>query len=414
MELTPVKITTIRTDLALPFTLWDQEGRLLARSGSVIDDRRELQALLQARDNVFIDVKDSQQHKRFHESRLLTMVMNDERIDKIAQTSSRASDLVRGASVASPADKDSEPDWIYVQEQAHAILRNGRDQGFLRQVEYLQSRISRYSNANPDGALLALIQMAAVEVERYSATHAILVSVLCGIAAREVLKWPPPLHSTLCQAALTMNIGMTELQDQLAQQTEPLTPLQRRDVEQHAERSVELLEIQRLQDSTWLEGMRHHHSMPPGPLTQLTPGGRMARLIQRADIFAAAISPRAGRRPVPPGRAMKTAYFDENSQVDEAGSALVKAAGIYPPGSFVRLASGEVAIVVRRGANTIAPRVAVVRHRSGMPNADLTVRDTALPQFKVTTSVPYDEVKEKPSLKRLLPLTRLPTTQIAA
>jgi len=58
--------------------------------------------------------------------------------------------------------------------------------------------------------------------------------------------------------------------------------------------------------------------------------------------------------------------------------------------------------------------VAVVRHRSGMPNADLTVRDTALPQFKVTTSVPYDEVKEKPSLKRLLPLTRLPTTQIAA
>jgi hypothetical protein len=49
-----------------------------------------------------------------------------------------------------------------------------------------------------------------------------------------------------------------------------------------------------------------------------------------------------------------------------------------------------------------------------MPNADLTVRDTALPQFKVTTSVPYDEVKEKPSLKRLLPLTRLPTTQIAA
>lgn len=414
MELTPVKITTIRTDLALPFTLWDKDGRLLARAGSVIDDRRELQALLQSRDNVFIDVKDSQQHKRFHESQLLTMVMNDERIDKIAQTSSRATDLVQRAPVASPADKDSEPDWVYVQEQAHAILRNGREEGFLRQVEYLQGRISRYSNANPDGALLALIQMAAVEVERYSATHAVLVSVLCGIAAREVLQWPTPLQNTLCQAALTMNIGMTELQDQLAQQTEPLTPLQRRNVEQHAERSVELLEILSLQDRTWLEGMRHHHTMPPGPLTERTPSGRIARLIQRADIFAAAISPRAGRRPVPPGKAMKAAYFDESSQVDEAGSALVKAVGIYPPGSFVRLASGEVAIVVRRGANTIAPRVAVVRHRSGMPNADLPVRETTLPQFKVTASVPYDEVKDKPSLKRLLPLTRMPATQFAA
>lgn len=410
MELTPVKITTIRTDLALPFTLWDKEGRLLARAGSVIDDRRELQALLQARDNVFIDVKDSEQHKRFHESRLLTMVMNDERIGNIAQTSSRAADLVRRAPVASPADKDGEPDWVYVQEQAHAILRNGREEGFLRQVEYLQSRINRYSTANPDGALLALIQMASVEVERYSATHAVLVSVICGIAAREVLQWPTPLQNTLCQAALTMNIGMTELQDQLAQQTEPLTPLQRRNVEQHAERSAELLEILSLQDSTWLEGMRHHHSMPPGPLTERTPSGRIARLIQRADIFAAAISPRAGRRPVPPGKAMKAAYFDESSQVDEAGSALVKAVGIYPPGSYVRLASGEVAIVVRRGANTSAPRVAVVRHRSGMPNADLTVRETALPEFKVTTSVPYDEVKDKLHLKRLLPLTRVPAT----
>ena len=410
MELTPVKISTIRTDLALPFTLWDQGGRLLARAGSVIDDRRELQALLQARDDVFIDVKDSEQHKRFHESRLLTMVMNDERIDKIAQTSSRASDLVRRASVASPADKDGEPDWVYVQEQAHAILRNGREEGFLRQVEYLQSRINRYSAANPDGALLALIQMAAVEVERYSATHAVLVSVICGIAAREVLQWPTPLQNTLCQAALTMNIGMTELQDQLAQQTEPLTPLQRRNVEQHAERSAELLEILSLQDRTWLEGMRHHHSMPPGPLTERTPSGRIARLIQRADIFAAAISPRAGRRPVPPGKAMKAAYFDESNQVDEAGSALVKAVGIYPPGPYVRLASGEVAIVVRRGANTSAPRVAVVRHRSGMPNADLTVRETALPEFKVTASVPYNEVKDKPHLKRLLPLTRVPAT----
>ena len=410
MELTPVKITTIRTDLALPFTLWDKEGRLLARAGSVIDDRRELQALLQARDNVFIDVKDSEQHKRFHESRLLTMVMNDERIGNIAQTSSRAADLVQRGPVASPADKDSEPDWVYVQEQAHAILRNGREEGFLRQVEYLQSRINRYSTANPDGALLALIQMASVEVERYSATHAVLVSVICGIAAREVLQWPTPLQNTLCQAALTMNIGMTELQDQLAQQTEPLTPLQRRNVEQHAERSAELLEILSLQDSTWLEGMRHHHSMPPGPLTERTPSGRIARLIQRADIFAAAISPRAGRRPVPPGKAMKAAYFDESSQADEAGSALVKAVGIYPPGSYVRLASGEVAIVVRRGANTSAPRVAVVRHRSGMPNADLTVRETALPEFKVTTSVPYDEVKDKLHLKRLLPLTRVPAT----
>ena len=405
MELTPVKITTIRTDIALPFALWDKEGRLLARSGSVIDDRRELQTLLRARDDVYIDVRDSEEHQRFHQSRLLTMVMNEERIGKIADTTSRSSDRLQRAVTVGPTDNDAEPDWIYVQEQAHAILRNGRDEAFLRQIDRLEHRISRYSRLNPDGALMALIQMAAVEVERYSATHSVLVSVLCGIAAREVLQWSTQQQSLLCQAALTMNIGMTELQDRLAQQSEPLAPLQRRNVGQHAERSVDLLTRLGLQDSAWLEAVRHHHTQEPGPLAQRSAGGRLARLIQRADMFAAAMSPRAGRRPVPPGKAMKSIYFDENHKVDEAGAALIKAVGIYSPGSYVRLQSDEVAIVVRRGANTTTPLAAVILNRKGMPQAELTVRDTVQPEFKVIASIPYDGVRVKPNLKRLLPLT---------
>ena len=405
MELTPVKITTIRTDIALPFALWDKEGRLLARSGSVIDDRRELQTLLRARDDVYIDVRDSEEHQRFHQSRLLTMVMNEERIGKIADTTSRSSDRLQRAVTVGPTDNDTEPDWIYVQEQAHAILRNGRDEAFLRQIDRLEHRISRYSRLNPDGALMALIQMAAVEVERYSATHSVLVSVLCGIAAREVLQWSTQQQSLLCQAALTMNIGMTELQDRLAQQSEPLAPLQRRNVGQHAERSVDLLTRLGLQDSAWLEAVRHHHTQEPGPLAQRSAGGRLARLIQRADMFAAAMSPRAGRRPVPPGKAMKSIYFDENHKVDEAGAALIKAVGIYSPGSYVRLQSEEVAIVVRRGANTTTPLAAVILNRKGMPQAELTVRDTVQPEFKVIASIPYDGVRVKPNLKRLLPLT---------
>jgi len=414
MELTPVKISTIRTDLPLPFTLWDKEGRLLARAGSVIDDREELQNLLQAREHIYIDVRDSEAHQRFHQSRLMTMVMNDERLDKIAQTSSRASDLGARNVAAGPAENDAKPDWVYVQQQAHAILRNGRNEGFLRQVDWLAQRVSRYSQVNPDGALLALMQMAAVEVERYSATHSVLVSVLCGIAAREVLQWPSDLHPTLCHAALTMNIGMTELQDQLAQQTDPLTPLQRQNIGRHAERSAELLEQLGLKDQTWLEAIRPHHRMAPGRLSAHAPGRRMARLIQRADMFAAAMSPRASRRPVPPSKAMKAIYFDENGQIDEAGAALIKAIGIYPPGSFVRLANGEVAVVVQRGANTAAPRVAVVLNRNGTPNADLTLRNTSRAGWRVTAGVPMSDIKLKHPPARLLPLTLLPDSRFDA
>lgn len=108
---------------------------------------------------------------------------------------------------------------------------------------------------------------------------------------------------------------------------------------------------------------------------------------------------------------MKAAYFDENSQVDEAGAALVKAVGIYPPGSFVRLTNGEVAVVVRRGSNTSAPRVAVVLNRSGLPNAELSLRETSRADWRVTGGVPALEVKVNISLARLLPLTRLPESR---
>jgi hypothetical protein len=38
-----------------------------------------------------------------------------------------------------------------------------------------------------------------------------------------------------------MNLGMTELQDRLARQKEPPSPQQRREINDHAERSVSML-----------------------------------------------------------------------------------------------------------------------------------------------------------------------------
>jgi ribosomal protein S16 len=137
-----------------------------------------------------------------------------------------------------------------------------------------------------------------------------------------------------------------------------------------------------------------------------TPAQRLARLIQRADMFAARLAPRASRAAVAPAVAMQACYFDENKQVDEAGAALIKAVGIYQPGSYVRLATDEVAVVVRRGANTSTPRAAVVLNRSGMPTAEHALRDTSNKDYRVVASVAHSEVKVKIQLERLLPLTQ--------
>src|SRR5690606_5870769 len=102
---------------------------------------------------------------------------------------------------------------------------------------------------------------------------------------REMLRWPAVQVQQLGQAALSMNIAMTELQDQLAQQTYPLTAQQIAAVEDHAGRSEALLRSLGVADPLWLEAVRWHHHRAPGPLAKKSHSQQMARLMQRADIF---------------------------------------------------------------------------------------------------------------------------------
>ncbi|MFN9470838.1 HD-GYP domain-containing protein, partial [Acidovorax sp.] len=238
----------------------------------------------------------------------------------------------------------------------------------------------------------------------YSGTHSMLVACVCMVVAREMLRWPAAHVQVVGQAALSMNIAMTELQDQLAQQMQPLTSAQIAAVEDHAARSEALLRELGVHSELWLEAVRHHHHRSPGAFSQKSPGLQMARLIQRADVFGARLAPRAARSPMPVTAAMQASYYDEEQKVDEAGAALVKALGIYPPGAFVKLASQEVAVVLRRGASGTTPRVAVVTNRLGMPTGELIPRDTAQPQWKIVGVVAHKDVRVKLSLNRLLPL----------
>jgi hypothetical protein len=306
------------------------------------------------------------------------------------------------------AAENERPDWLDLQVQCNSLLRDPQALQFLERLERLNTRLSNLSKRNPDGTLFALIYLSATDATMYSATHALLVSVMCGLAAREVLNWPEPDQAVLCKAALTMNLGMTEVQDRLARQVEAPTPRQRALIEGHAERSEVILSSCGVTDTTWLQAVREHHAQSPGPLGAKSTAQRLARLIQRADMFAARLAPRAARVPVSPAAAMQACYFDENRQVDAAGAALIKAVGIYQPGTFVRLATDEVAVVVKRGLNTSTPKVAVLINRSGMPTVEPTVRDTSLRDHRIVASVAHRDVKVTVNLERLLPLTASP------
>jgi hypothetical protein len=64
--------------------------------------------------------------------------------------------------------------------------------------------------------------------------------------------------------------------------------------------------------------------------------------------------------------------------------AVIKELGLYPPGDFVQLASGEMGVVMRRGAESRTPLVAAVTDTQGRSTTSTLQRDTADPDFAIT------------------------------
>lgn len=409
MNLVEVTTESIVIGQPLPFSLRDKSGILLARKGYVIRARADLESLTGRGLGFYVDVSESERHQKAFVGKLMELVADDRPLGKIAQARLTTRDL----SNSREGTAEDSHTWLDLQVQSTRLLRDLTTQNFADDLERLHQQLDRLARRNPDGALFALFHLSASEVDLYSATHAMLVSVVCGITAREVLQWPEHAQDTLCKAALTMNIGMTSLQDRLAAQRDPPTSEQRDEIAQHAQRSVDLLKKMGLHDPDWLEAVRDHHSTTAGDLASRSPGQRIARLLQRADIFTARLAPRASRRPDPSAAAMQDCYFDENRQIDAAGAALIKAVGVYSPGTLVRLANNEICVVVRRGTNTTTPRAAVLVSRDGFGASEHVVRDTSMREFRVSAGVAQHDCKVKINLARLLALTSGPASNRA-
>lgn len=347
-----------------------------------------------------MDVDESGDSYRAYLAQLQHLLHADTPLGKIADMTMQA----KGGGVGQEEESSSaHPRWGDWQLHWTQLLRVPEAHSFGLRFERMFTALANYSQKNPDSALLALVQLSASEVRFYSATHAMLVAVIGMMVARETLRWPLQHVHTLGRAALTMNISMTQLQDDLAQQRSPLSTEQAKDIDHHSARSTALLQQLGISDALWLEAIKYHHFRDPGKLSEKSIGRQMARLIQRADIFGARIAPRVGRTPMSVTSAMQACYYDETKSVDEAGAALVKTLGIYPPGAWVQLASGESGVVVRRSQHAATPRVSVFLNREGMP-CDPLPRDTSQPTYKITGPVAHKDIRVHVGLERLLAL----------
>ncbi len=293
--------------------------------------------------------------------------------------------------------------WSDLLLRTHTLLREAQPADFRARLAQIRDAALKRLHAHPDATLMLHVFESSQEYADYSARHALLTLLLCELIARQ-LKLAPALCEALQGAALTMNYGAGEAHDRMASQSGPATAAQRQALSTHGDRAADRLAEVGITDPVWLTAVRLHHDAAPGPLAPRSEGEMLARLLRRIDIFGARLSPRRSRQAMSGAAAARAVFLDELGQPDEAGAALIKVVGLYPPGSIVRLANGEVGIVFKRGFSANEPLVAALIGKSGSPLSNPVPRDTRLASQAIAASLAPSELKLRVNLDALLRL----------
>lgn len=267
------------------------------------------------------------------------------------------------------------------QQFAHRVLQYDR---------WMQGLLQR----DPDVGLYLLFQLASNSPVGYSASHALVCGVLCHLVANEQ-NLPLKERNSLVHAALTMNIAMTALQDVLASQVEKPSPQQQDAIRTHTIKGAMMLANLGVGDDDWLDIVSSHHdeSLDKEDPRTAAVSAKLARILMVVDRYAAMISPRtsrSGRSAIESARSIMTRA---TSSIDEIGHALVRAVGLCPPGTYVRLDNEELAVVVRRSHKNNQPFVVVVGKPSGELEPSPRLHSTAEAYPRIRSALPSAAVR---------------------
>jgi HD-GYP domain-containing protein (c-di-GMP phosphodiesterase class II) len=349
----------------LPFNVRDADRSLLLARGQVVVDHAQMEALFERGALVDID-----------ELRVIDNNVADAPRERLPALWKQTMNDV-GRAIAGPAAP-----------------------GYAAALETASAPVLALIERDPDLAIFQVLRQDDNSFVQYGLTHSLHTAITVQMVAQR-LRWSADAQRSVFNAALTMNISMLELQGQLAQQVNQPTPAQREAIESHSQRSVAMLELAGVDDADWLAAVARHHEAAGGngdPLGVLEVG-ELAALVRRADIYTAKLSGRARRDAMTADRAGRQMFMQDPGNPMTA--ALAKEFGVYPPGCHVSLVSGEIGIVLRRGATVTTPIVAALTNERGHSLTEPHLVDTAdrvhaivgvVPDRRVTTRVPVEKL----------------------
>ena len=403
---------------AVPVDIRNPQGQLLLRRGELLVDETHLQRLRAHKP--CISVADARAWQRAYERAVQRhfqdgrwrdgSLSHDLLLDQLPAT-------IEAQDYAELPTQFLKGGWLDAQEVLRVLLfHGGLAMDPLPRLRMMDERAVQWLQADADDSLLSLFQALATPSLGYCATHAWLCWVITQLTA-EKLDLPQEQRRALRMAALTMNIGIGRIQDAMAQQTTPLTPAQRAQVQARPHISLDILQSFGLGDAQVLDLVRWHHE-PAN--TQALDDNLLPRVVLHlANRLVAKMASRQTRSSLAPKTAERALYLDavahqspaadhatapsdaaEGSLNLQVSAAMASAIGFFPPGSYVRLSNGDTAISVRRGAHANTPWVVPIADVNNMPYGHFTAYDTSR-THGIAQAVNFERVRLRLDLEKI-------------
>ena len=227
-------------------------------------------------------------------------------------------------------------------------------------------------------ALLSLTTLKNYSEHTY--THSVNVSILTlaiahssGVSEEEA--------EVIGVGGLLHDIGKSKIPLEILDKPGPLTPDERKIIMSHPLLSEEILkDMGNVPEEAIAISGQHHEKVNgsgyPRGLTgdQMHPFGSMAAV---ADIYDALTSPRPYKPGLPPYIALRHVFDGRGREFDEkVVDFFIKNLGIYPMGSFVKLNTGEMGVVIETNPqDSLKPKIGVIFTRFGKRRSSMFVAD---------------------------------------